>query len=356
MNSYFICATQTSNMGDLIINKMLIDELCCYGKVYVDAYGIPEDFKSVLLRNPNTIDVPQKYRCTAKRFSLLNIIKLFRLIRKQNIVQLTQSPGPLSKYPFRLRWGFEFLYLFFKINGVIIRFYGNCCSAVAINNIPLDHMCVDKYFLRSYVSIKYAQKYYGGKCFYIPDLAFLLYYHVNENKRCCEKSNIVAFNVRMGQNERLLITKCVEYIAYLVAQGYKVVLFHQVSSDYRVSELLYKYCSMPNVLLHKERIWYDDIDFYANKKFVVSNRLHSLLTGAAYGAIPIGLIEKNALQSKIDDVFHSANFPEKNLISLDESVDRLNLYDLYFNVGRIFQRNAELCRRTIKQSMEEFRH
>ena len=37
-NFYFLCITQPSNLGDLIINKMLVDELCRYGKVYVDAY------------------------------------------------------------------------------------------------------------------------------------------------------------------------------------------------------------------------------------------------------------------------------------------------------------------------------
>lgn len=48
MNSYFICATQPTNLGDLVINKMLVDELCRYGKVFVDAYGLPEEFTKYL--------------------------------------------------------------------------------------------------------------------------------------------------------------------------------------------------------------------------------------------------------------------------------------------------------------------
>ena len=57
MNSYFICATQPTNVGDLVINKMLIDELCRYGTVYVDACGLPSDFKNVLLQHANAVDV-----------------------------------------------------------------------------------------------------------------------------------------------------------------------------------------------------------------------------------------------------------------------------------------------------------
>lgn len=351
MNSYFICATQTSNVGDLIINKMLIDELCLYGKVFVDAYGLPDNFKSVLLRNANTIDVNKEYCCTAKRPSVSNLIKLIRIIKEQHIFQLTQSPGPLLKQPLKTWLGFSLIHFIFKSYGVSIQYYGNCCSSVAVKKQQLNPSLVNKFFLRSYSSIEYAKGFYGDRCNYIPDLAFLLRYHVKSKEN--DTSNIIAYNVRKGNDVDKLIEKSIELIAYVASQGYEVVLYHQVASDKSIMEDIYEHCEMSNVSMRKEIVWYDDLDFYADKKFVISNRLHSLLAGAAFDAIPIGLIEKNAAQSKIGDVFKSAQLPENNLIPMDAPIKNFKLEAFNFSITDEFQRNAELCRKTIRESINE---
>lgn len=351
MNSFFICATQPSNVGDLIINKMLIDELCRYGKVFVDAYGIPDHFRSILLRNANTIDVNQTYGCTTKRPSFTNLIKLTKLIRQQHIKQLTQSPGPLAKYPTKTKWGFTLIYTLFKKLGASVRCYGNCCSTVATNNIPLDQLKVDKYYLRSYTSVQYAQKFYGDRCFYIPDLAFLLYFH--RHKAAHKASNIIAFNVRIGNDTEHLIKQSLNLIQQIVTQGYQVVLYYQAASDAAITAELYRRCSSPNVSLQDGIIWYDDLDFYTDKQFVISNRLHALLTGAAFGAIPIGFTEQNAIQSKIGDIFHSLQWPATNLIALDTTLPNIDLNNCMFDIAQAFQCNAEVCRATIEQSIAE---
>ena len=90
MNSYFICATQPSNLGDLIINKMLIDELCRYGNVYVDAYGIPAEFKSIILRNNNAIDVDGYLNITVKRFGITNVLRLIKLDKLNSIKEIKE--------------------------------------------------------------------------------------------------------------------------------------------------------------------------------------------------------------------------------------------------------------------------
>ena len=40
----YIVATQYDNMGDLLINKCLVDELTVYGHVYLDTKKVPEQF------------------------------------------------------------------------------------------------------------------------------------------------------------------------------------------------------------------------------------------------------------------------------------------------------------------------
>lgn len=76
MNSYFICATQPTNLGDLVINKMLVDELCRYGKVFVDAYGLPEEFTKYLFENKNAVDVYDTYHLSVKKIASVGAFKV----------------------------------------------------------------------------------------------------------------------------------------------------------------------------------------------------------------------------------------------------------------------------------------
>ncbi len=206
-------------------------------------------------RNPNAIDVAQVYDCTSKRLSISNFIKLSRLIKDYNISQLRQSPGPLSKQPLRIKLGFALIHSIFKVYGVSVRYYGNCCSAVAASKVQLDHSKVDKYYLRSHLSIEYAKSFYGDRCTYIPDLSFLLHFQVKKAVR--GKSNMIAFNIREGNNVEKLIKKSVELITHLTNQGYKVVLYYQVASDCTIMKKLYMYCEMLNVSMREEIVWYD---------------------------------------------------------------------------------------------------
>ena len=60
MNKTFYSAyTCKNNLGDLIINKMQIEEYSKYGEVYVDFTGMPDNFKNILLNqnNPNIKDL-----------------------------------------------------------------------------------------------------------------------------------------------------------------------------------------------------------------------------------------------------------------------------------------------------------
>lgn len=67
MNIFFICASRYDNLGDLIINKLLIDELCTYGTVYVDTYHVPFHFVNYLLSNSNAVDAYSEFYVSAKK-------------------------------------------------------------------------------------------------------------------------------------------------------------------------------------------------------------------------------------------------------------------------------------------------
>lgn len=354
MNSYFICATQPSNLGDLIINKMLIDELCRYGNVYVDAYGIPAEFKSIILRNNNAIDVDGYLNITVKRFGIKNVLRLIKLVNNNKIKLLTQTPGPMHKLHGRTRLGFRVIYCLFRVLGVSIKHYGNCCSNSIASETSLAGMFTGDYYLRSYESINYAQKYAGNcRCEYIPDLAFLLHFHVNSSLK--RKKDVIAFNVRFSPNsdKELLKNKSISIINAFTNKGFYVDIYFQVHSDITIAKEIYNdVLHNPKVMFRESIVWYDDMDFYADKRYVVSNRLHSLLVGCVYGATPIALMDNNPQQSKIKDVFYSSFNTTKNIIDLS-NYESLNLEHFDTDISKLVEENARLCRDTINKSIKD---
>ena len=53
--TFYSAYTCKNNLGDLIINKMQIEEYSKYGEVYVDFTGMPDNFKNILLNSDNPI-------------------------------------------------------------------------------------------------------------------------------------------------------------------------------------------------------------------------------------------------------------------------------------------------------------
>lgn len=351
MNSYFICATQPTNVGDLVINKMLIDELCRYGTVYVDACGLPSDFKNVLLQHANAVDVNEEQGITLKRIGLKNICKIISLIRKKKIKLLTQNPGPMGRLQIVTRFGFNIIYLIFKICGASVKRYGNCCSNAIATQTPVDRMLVDEYYLRSQASVEYAMGFCGSKrVHYIPDLAFLLHYYVGKPR---EKKNVIAFNVRLASDNELLKKASIDLINHCVSIGYSIEIYFQVHSDYEIAKEIYECVAAPQVKFHEEVVWYDDLDFYLDKRYVISNRLHSLLIGSVYGAIPIGLMENDPKLLKIKHVFESAFHGIQNLIYIN-SVTDFKQFDpgaFDMDIYRVVEDNSGLCRSIIRKSV-----
>lgn len=95
--------------------------------------------------------------------------------------------------------------------------------------------------------------------------------------------------------------------------------------------------------------------FYKNASVVISNRLHALLIGASYGAVPLALVSKDVSTSKIRDVFESS---VKNLsdsfISDYSSLENLKMVveapERYSEqIVSIFEENRKECRNVIKQ-------
>lgn len=353
MNTYFLCITQPYNLGDLVINKMLIDELCKYGYVYVDIYRTPSSFGNYLLINENAIDVYCNEKITIKR---LNVIGFSRIIKKRNVNLYTTSPGPMGiNNNFYIKLAFRIIRWAIRFNKVSFYSIGKCCSMMAYNNEKIGQLHCDKIFLRSKFSVDYVNKKVPNKASYIPDLAFLLRQYVNlQNK---EKKVAMTFR---DENSEDYFNECMDLVKKCIDIGYSVHLFYQVKTDKVFMERLYNSVKKWNVNMKEDILWFDDLYYYSDKQFVFSNRLHALLIGMVYNAIPVALVKKDKRVVKIEDVFNTVFDKEHKENFYYNHIENNDIIKLFKNteshkdyIDKVVSFNCSECKKIINDIVRQ---
>lgn len=351
MNFYFLCATQSSNVGDLLINKMLIDELCRYGYVYVDCYNISAEFKKYILDNNKAIDV---YGTNGFSIKKGNIIQFCFFLRKANIGCFTQSPGPLGKLTKSYAIYFKLISYILKFLKIKYYLIGNCCSKSRLLNENISINNADGYYLRSKSSLAYLKKCGINNVHYIPDLAFL--YRRNALITDEAKTAVLCFReTKLDYNKFIEWLKCI--ISLLHINGYRVEFIYQVYKDkeftYKLQEDLSK--MFKDLIFNVNILWYNNINYYSGKTVVISNRLHSLLLAAVHNAIPLAFSDNTTEFVKINDVYNSIfrNNASDLFLSIDSFSKIQNVLNnidvIKANIVSIVDYNLSLCEDTIKE-------
>lgn len=350
MNSYFLCVTQPTNAGDLLINRMLIEELSIYGKVYVDCYNCPEYFTSILIGcSENIVDVYKTFGFSLKRGAFINF---FIFLRNHNIKLYTQSPGPLNKIrSFPLMFSFKIIRGILCLLKVPFIRIGNCCSAAMNTGINVLESNSVEYYVRSKKGVNFLNQFREEGIHYIPDLAFLYKRHVND----CKKNKIALMSFRqVTKNLDEFVTWVKNCVCILQNNGYDVLFYHQVKTDKSFMQYLYDKLRDDKIQLRSEILWYDDFSFYANKSIVVSNRLHCLLMGVVYNVIPLAYVDEEKRVQKIKEVFESSMLNNANNYIADVTSNK-KLEDIISNItfhqmiiGDVVEENFKVCSKTIK--------
>lgn len=352
MNIYYLCLTQQSNMGDLVINRMLIQELGKYGTVYVDCYGVSKKFKHYILNSQNTIDVYKEYGISLKKAKL---IKFADFTKRFNIRLFVQSPGPIAEPDsFLTKMYLRLVYKWVKMNHIPFYRIGSCCSAIMARKNKLHNCNVSYYFLRAKNTVEYMKSLGYNNVNYIPDLAYLL-----PTENLTDKKKIAVINFREIKTDLSTFMSWIkEVVSLLILNGYTVELYYQVQKDKIFMQAIYDNLSEYNIIFRDEMLWYDNIDYYADKELVISNRLHSVLVGASYGVIPIAYIDTDALIAKIKDIFLSSFYGKhSDYITTNRSLDIIkkalkNKEKYQMQVSYIFRKNKLLCQNIIKSIIE----
>ena len=351
-NTYFLCRTQYVNVGDLLINKMLIDECCRYGKVYLDCPAAPDNFRKYLFDSNHIVDVNKTLNFSARS---IKIWRLPNLIRKYKISVFLQSPGPItiinglaSKLFSRV------LHLFLNLSHVKRYRVGFCISAIEARRGKIKIASTSETYVRSLSGVNYLHSLGLSNVHYIPDLAYLLHYSVQPSEK--RKIAILSFRA-VKTNKTSFFNWLSEIIDYLLANNYQIEMYHQVKKDRDFMEEVYHRFKHDGIVLRDNILWYNSLNYYADKDIVISNRLHSLLVGVVFNCIPMAYIDGNPLTNKINDVICSSlPVPERFLSRSEESNKVIALINNRVKVReqlqQACQKNADLCRSTINSIMK----
>ena len=357
MKTFYSAYTCIGNIGDLLINKLQIEEYALYGEVYVDCTGMPEYFKSVIFRtnNPNIKDFVYYYGCS---YRSIKMFRLIRLLKKHNFTHFTKSPGPYAvlKIPLNV--------LFVRLIGFSGYWYAKKMGLkVFAVGIDLDYKTSNKrwligwnrkYFnIYDFIAVRSWDNYIRLKdelsnISYIPDMAFLngQLLHKKQTKR-------IAFSFRTVKQEQYMLHVLKGIANYFIEKGYYIDILFQVEEDAQNSRKIYEYIKKDeSVTFFPQCIKFEDLKIYGNYDYVFSNRLHVLLMSSALNVVPLAIISENLKERKIANIFH-CSFRDKLCFYIDEwnneilnqLVSRYN--EVLNNIHIDFAKNQHNCKAVI---------
>lgn len=324
---YLLPAVQYNNTGDVLINKILIEELRLYGDVVVDDKGSPDWFFDEL-------GVLEK-----ERFSHYSKGNFFEGIKQsmdenKNIKHyFVIHPGHTSRKGWRksIFSDHGFLrtldYCKLRRKGLEILRFGFSIGPFDIYNKIAEafYTRVFSYYgVRDSKSFDLAKKSFFHRPQLMPDLAWR--YTFNKDKVEGEDYIVISFrSAGFGKNQVLknlipIISELKTVLSSLKG-NYKIKVVYQVLYDKADAEEIYKALKDINLPVEfiDEKLSLDAAsELYKNAKFLISNRLHVVLLGMVQGIPSFPLVREDHNQ-KIINIFRDNNLDDYLLLIGDGS-------------------------------------
>lgn len=347
MKIYFLVATQHDNLGDLLINKMLIDEISKYGTVYVDGAGLPDNFRDVLIENNNVKDFEKEYKGSLKRISGYRLLSVV----KSDFDYYFKSPGPSGGMVFDFMSVVRTVVLAYQFNYLSKgKLKLNLVGNDIIIRTKLDkwfqkntNKAFDNYLVRSKENRDQLIGMGYENASFIPDMAFLF-----EAKDISINKNTVLLSFRDLKNkqytEQLLVylQKCIDRFT---EDSLEIVFFHQVASDKEYNKFLYQSLVGKTRIIEKTLSYHEISNVYRCSKYVVTNRLHVFLLGMRHEAIPLAFLNEDNKTSKISNIVKTfglkENYVNVSTFNFDENRLRKEIQEINANQNLICQKRIE---------------
>lgn len=355
--TFYSAYTCKNNLGDLIINKLQIEEYAKYGEIYIDFTGMPTEFKTAILTttNPNIKDFNETFH---KKYRGLLFINTIKFLKKQGFTHFTKSPGPyailsmpLSKLIKRLLGALGFIYaqkigLYSFALGIDLDYKTNQPKWIQF----LNQIYFNRYNLIGVRSIINKNNYPDLENIkYCPDMAFLY----SSSKRTCKNQKFkIGISFREVTEKKLLFEK-LSHIAKLFLPTHQIEIIYQVNEDENFAKEIQYNLSFLTSNLHLKQITYNNISDYSQYDYIFSNRLHVLLLAAHHHVIPYALISKNIKERKIANIYQSTF--NNNLFEYIEKNSNIQ-YDwlltekskLLYHIDQVIIKQQEICKSIIK--------
>ncbi|UYV18072.1 polysaccharide pyruvyl transferase family protein [Halomonas qaidamensis] len=301
---FYVANTQADNLGDLVINTLLLKELSNRGSLNINIRGCSSNYRG-MLESVNSSKTEKSYP--------LYVLSMLFLSLKGEKVSFYLKPGHfygndggVVKKTITL-----FCYILMKFSGVKISRLGASLGPyrpISGKIERLQSLFFKAYTAREYISISYAKKIGIKNLEYCPDMAFLLEKDKSPASHH-EGPVIISFREKTLSDD----TENLELAPTLIAaashfKGKPMLAVSQVTSDAPHNQAL-----ADKIDSNVKHVIFDSLDdgskifdTYSKASYVLSNRLHVLLFAASKGAIPIPIIDKDK-HIKITGIFDAAN-------------------------------------------------
>jgi hypothetical protein len=308
---FYNAFTQFENLGDQIINRELLRLLRQHGQLIVNVGGAPRWYLQAIQIQESEKVGPVRFLVHIAMAGLWRgrrgyfFTKPGHTAPSHGFSGLRTSLLRLVRYSLLNRSGIKVCRLGFSIseNTGVARAFETAAS---------------KHFFFAAVRDSYSWTVGSGMSYHglrqMPDLSLMLTYRGDK----CDKKNAIGVSFRSV--ERPLEPGLQELVAEAEA-SHALRCFIQVGRDRAFMERLLggrRIDSVPNdASLQAQKIE----ELYGACRFVISNRLHCLLVGMSYGALPIAVCGPG--ENKISALLRDLGFGYA-IISLEDPVGRVN--------------------------------
>ncbi|NGO00122.1 polysaccharide pyruvyl transferase family protein [Grimontia sp. S25] len=335
--------TQFENFGDLVINKLLIENLRSHSKIKVNSAEIPVEFFQ-------SLKVDESEEVNKSNFCFLVDMIVESLILRKKVFFFTK-PGDWSKQDSIKGYmsGLMQLVIYailYACNVKICKF-GGSFSGFGKKTEKIERLkgrYFYKHFLRDSNSISYAGRIGISNVERSTDLAFLL---ENSEPISDNLKRKVALSFRRDNNDELIegIGKVIEHFG-----SDNVELVYQVERDLEFMNSIKSKFEINSEVKKVDNI----CKGYNDYKIVFSNRLHVLIFAMSRGCIPIALItESNVkISSLFRDIGISNNIINLSHLSKPNQVFMMGENYNCFNFGHLFLEQRNMVKNDLESIYE----
>jgi len=300
---FFQTKTYFANTGDVLINNALINTLRQHGMLYANCSDeIPAEFvRELNLAENERIRVKNEMR-------FISVVLRTAISNKRTGNKVFVFSGLGDMYgggmkPVIRNIASGMLFPLLRMFGVRIirigRSIGPLTKPMAISE-RIRSWALTRYYVRDSKSLQRAHEIGIEKARFCPDMSWL--YEMHHDRRV-NMTNKVVVNLRNAifddapaEFREKTLAKCEEILEQLrkkIGDSMEVYVAHQINEDALFSkEVFNRIRNQYSVRFVEKKMSLSDLKaVYGNADYLVSNRMHALLSGYKYGALPIALID-----------------------------------------------------------------